>query len=154
MWIGSNARMECCVQLKSTLTDRLTSDAVSLQSCYWQTLKQQCKPFVSYSFLNVVHKINMARHLCAGDGFSNKYGPGTGKHNSCCLQPVLCWITLGMGLILSVSLLMSALARTLSTASRELAAPALSMWSTDMKKKQEAEGKYCSCFTGLKMYTD
>lgn len=44
-----------------------------------------------------------------------------------------------MGLILSVFVVMSALARALSTASRELAAPALSMLSTDMKKKQEAE---------------
>lgn len=44
--------------------------------------------------------------------------------------------------------------RPLSTTSRELADPVLSMLSTDIKSKQEAEGKYCVCFTGLHMYTD
>jgi len=47
---------------------------------------------------------------------------------------------------------MSALARALSTTSRELAGPELSMLSTEMESKQETGGKYCVCFTGLQMY--
>lgn len=132
--------MECFVQLKSTSTDCLTSDAVNLQSCYWQTLKQ-CKPFVSYSFLvilDMVPKTNTARHLCAGDGFSNKYSHR--ENNSCWLQPVLCWITLGVGLILSVFLVMSALARALSTAGRELAAPAYPCGQQTWRKSRSQKG--------------
>lgn len=99
------------------------------------------------------HRINTARRLCAGDGFSNKYSPGVGRHNSFDFSQCYAGFTIVTGLILSV-FVMSALARALGTARRELAVPALSMGSTDMKKKQEAERKYCVCFTGLQTYTD
>lgn len=99
-------------------------------------------------------RINIAKHLCAGDGFSNKYNPGIRRHNSHWLQSVLHWIILRMSLILSLFLMMSPLARALNNTSTELAAPILSMLSTDKESKQEAKEKYSVCFTGLQIHTD
>lgn len=149
--------MKCFVQLQNTLLNWLASDAVNLQPCHCQTLKQQRKLLcliLSWLYRTWWDRINIAKHFCAGDGFSNKYSPGIRRHNSHWLWSVLHWITLTMSLILSLFLVMNPLARALSNTSTELAAPVLSMLSIDKKSKQEAEEKYCVCLTGLQIYTD